>query len=136
MTKPRRTSGLIFWVVLIMVTPFQEPALPAQPCTREDHAAWIADVLKRMETIKPGMTRQELLEVFRQDGGGRLMPRYGEGIMHDRFVSRDCSYCKVDVELRLAVQPDRGEGKLHYQEDPRDIVLTISRPYLQRPIWD
>jgi hypothetical protein len=36
--------------------------------TREDHVVWVAEALKRMETIKPGMTRKELLEVFTTEG--------------------------------------------------------------------
>jgi hypothetical protein len=135
MIKPRRTSGLIFWVLLIMATPFQEPAITAQLCTRDDHVAWVSDVLKRMKTIKPGMTRKALLDVFYLDGGLHPLPKLGTRIQTGRFVSRDCSYFKVDVELQIA-PPEYSEGRLKFQEDPQDIILTISKPYLEHPIWD
>jgi hypothetical protein len=32
--------------------------------TARDHVAWVAEALKRMQTIEPGATRKELLVVF------------------------------------------------------------------------
>ena len=131
MIRSSRTWGTIFWVVLIMAIFFQEAAQTAQPCTPRDHRAWIADVLKRMQTIKPGMTRKELLEVFTPDGG---ITTYGKEIDHGRFVSRDCSYCKVDVELKRVGQPNHSEGQLN--GDSGDIILRISKPYLEPMFFD
>ena len=39
-----------------------------EPCT-QDHQVWVADTLVKMETIKPGMTREQLLKVFTTEGG-------------------------------------------------------------------
>src|ERR1700684_2297029 len=51
--------------------------------------AWVTDVLEKMETIKAGMTREELLKVFSTEGD----------LSNRTFVSRDCPYFKVDVEF-------------------------------------
>jgi hypothetical protein len=56
-----------------------------QALTRGDHIAWVADSLKKMQTIKPGMTRQDLLAVFTTEGG--LSTREQR-----TYVSRDCQY--------------------------------------------
>jgi hypothetical protein len=57
-----------------------------------DHTAWVASVLKRMETIKTGMTRSTLLTVFTTEGGLST-------VSHRTYVSRECPYFKVDVEF-------------------------------------
>jgi hypothetical protein len=46
------------------------------------HMVWVAEVLKRMETIHPGMTRDALLTVFATEGG------LSNGLRRT-FVSRD-----------------------------------------------
>jgi hypothetical protein len=48
-------------------------ALATRPTSQEpcgqDHNAWVASSLKKMESIKPGMTRAQLLGVFTKEGG-------------------------------------------------------------------
>ena len=95
-----------------------------------EHVAWVAEALKRMQTIKPGMTREALLTVFTTEGGIRTE-------LQGTFVSRDCPYFKVDVEFQAVGRPNRGEnGRVTLVEDSRDIIVTISRPYLQFSIHD
>jgi hypothetical protein len=90
----------------------------------------VADALKKMETIKPGMTRARLLEVFTTEGG-RSTP------LHRTFVSQDCPYFKVDVTFKAAGRPSGGnDGRATSQEDSGDIIVEISRPYLQFSIYD
>jgi|HubBroStandDraft_1064217.scaffolds.fasta_scaffold526065_2 hypothetical protein len=92
-------------------------ALEAQ---EPNQTTWVANVLKRMETIKTGMTRKTLLTVFTTEGG--LSNRNQR-----TYVSQDCPYFKVDVVFDAP-----GNGI----EDPHDIILKISRPYLQFSIID
>jgi hypothetical protein len=87
-----------------------------------DHVSWVANVLKRMETVKPGMTRETLLTVFTTEGG--LSTR-----LQRTYVSHECPYFKVDVEFDVA-------GDVAAIEDPRDVIRKISRPYLQFSILD
>ena len=102
----------------------------SQRASRQDHINWVSDVLKRMQTIKVGMTRADLLKVFTTEGGisGRL---------RRTFVSQDCPYFKVDVEFSAAGQPGRNrEAGVTPVEDNQDIIVKISTPYLQFSIMD
>jgi hypothetical protein len=83
-----------------------------------------------MEAIKPGMTRDNLLKIFATEGG------LSAGL-HRTLVSRDCPYFKVDVEFQAVGRPDRdSDGRVTLEEDDRDIVVRISRPYLQFTLAD
>jgi hypothetical protein len=96
----------------------------------DDHATWVADALIRMQSIESGMTRGELLTVFTTEGGL-------SSPLARTFVSRDCPYFKVDVEFRPVGRPSRGaDGRVTMIEDPRDVIIAISRPYLQFSILD
>jgi hypothetical protein len=98
--------------------------------SNQDHLAWVARSLKRMETVQPGMTRSDLLKVFRTEGGISQA-------LHRTFVSRDCPYFKVDVEFAAVGRPNRDvSGRETMVEGSRDTIVKISRPYLQFPIGD
>ena len=94
------------------------------------HAAWVAKALRRMQTIAPGMTRKQLLEVFAEEGGL-------SSTLQRTYASQDCPYFKVDVAFKLAGPPQRDkEGRLLNKEDDQDRIATISRPYLDWTITD
>lgn len=94
------------------------------------HVEWVAEVLKQMQTIKPGMTRQTLLRVFTTEGG------LFTGLQRT-FVSRDCPYFKVDVEFQAVGRANRDEnGRVTLVEDNKDIILKVSTPYLQFSVMD
>jgi hypothetical protein len=91
----------------------------------KDHTAWVAESLKRMHTIKPGMTRTDLLKVFTTEGG------LSTGLQRT-FVSQDCPYFKVDVEFEAVGRPSRdANGRVTLAEGSRDIIVKISKPYLE-----
>lgn len=90
-----------------------------------ESTAWVASALSEMLTIKPGMTRGQLLTVFTTEGG--ISTR-----LHRTFVSRVCPYFKVEVEFRPEGQTARDrEGRLLAGEDARDVIEKISQPFLQ-----
>ena len=89
-----------------------------QDHTAQDHTAWVAEALQRMLTVKPGMTRGDLLKVFTTEGGI-------SSPWERTYVSRDCRYFKVDVKFQPV-----GE-RVTAEEDNRDVIGSISRPYLQ-----
>jgi hypothetical protein len=100
-----------------------------EPCI-QDHEAWVTRTLEKMETIKPGMTRGELIAVFQPQGGLSTA-------LHRTFVSRDCIYFKVDVDFDAVGRPSRDEnGRMTSVEDNRDNIVKISRPYIQFAITD
>ena len=94
------------------------------------HVAWVAEVLKRMQTIKPGMTRKTLLTAFTTEGG------LSTGLQRT-FVSRDCPHFKIDVEFQAVGRPNRDEnGRVTLVEGKEDIILKVSTPYLQFSVMD
>ena len=96
----------------------------------KDHVAWVGQVLKQIEPIKPGMTRSDLLRVFSTEGGVSTP-------LHRTFVNRDCPYFKVDVEFRAVGRASHdGDGRETMVEGSQDIIVKISRPYLAFGIVD
>jgi hypothetical protein len=102
----------------------------AAPCA-QDHEAWLRLVLEKMETIKPGMTRWDLLKVFRAEGGLPTRTSTPTGLRRT-FVSQDCPYFKIDVEFEPVARPDLGYGALGFSpEENRDVIVKISKPYVR-----
>jgi hypothetical protein len=104
-----------------------------EPCT-QDHEVWLTHVLEKMETIKPGMTRWDVLKIFRTEGGPPIVTT-GRGLpteLRQTFVSQDCPYFKIDVEFEPV---DRtyfaGGGPGFSPADNRDVIVSISKPYVQ-----
>ena len=100
------------------VLPASESRVP------DEHTEWVAKSLKEMESIKVGMTRGDLLKVFREEGG--ISTRAWR-----RYAYRDCPYIKVDVEFEPVGEP---ENKLN--QDPEDRIVKISKPFLEWAILD
>jgi hypothetical protein len=95
-----------------------------------EHLAWVSDVLRKMQEIRPGMSRERLLTVFTTEGG--LSTGLGR-----TYVSRECPYFKVSVEFQAVGRPNRDNtGRVTLVEDNRDSIITISRPYLEFSIMD
>jgi hypothetical protein len=108
----------------------QASPTPVQSQSRQDHMVWVAEVLKRMDMINPGMTRKTLLTVFTIEGG------LSTGLRRT-YVSRDCPYFKVDVEFQAVGRSDRDEdGRVTPVEGEEDIILRVSTPYLQFTVMD
>jgi hypothetical protein len=82
----------------------------------------IGKVLKECRSIRPGMTRAELTNVFSTEGGLST-------ITHRTYVYRDCPYVKVDVDFAVSTA---GQDV----EKPTDVVSKISKPYLDYTISD
>jgi hypothetical protein len=109
---------------------FRASRAQGQDQSSQSHLAWVADALIRMRSIKPGMTRSDLLKVFTTEGG------IYTGLQR-KFVSRDCLYFKVDVEFEAVGRPNRDrEGRVTLIEDGRDVIVKISKPYLEFPVAD
>ena len=86
--------------------------------------------MKRMQTVKSGMTRTDLLKVFTTEGGLSTP-------LHRTFVSRDCPYFKVDVDFEAVGRPSRDpNGRVTILEGSKDKIVKISKPYLQFRIMD
>jgi hypothetical protein len=120
-------SSAIFLCFSSLVNP---TGLSPQDSCSQNRDEWVMDTLVKIESITPGMTREELMKVFRTEGG------LATGL-HRTFISRECPYFKVDVEFRAVGRPARdSDGRVTLEEDARDIIVKISRPYLQFAIAD
>ena len=92
--------------------------------------AWVSETLREAQTIRPGMTRGQLLEVFTTEGGISTD-------LQRTYVYRKCPYIKVDVQFRAVGRPPRDrEGRVTLHESPRDVITSVSRPYLQWSTMD
>src|ERR1700680_1869213 len=92
----------------------------AGEASSQDHVMWVADVLKRMQTIKPGMTRVDLLKVFTTEGG------LSTGLQRT-YVSRDCPMFKVDVQFKAVGRPGHDvNGRVTLVEGSQDVIVKIS----------
>jgi hypothetical protein len=90
--------------------------------TDADHAEWLAKAMREIATVKPGMTRADLLKVFDEEGG--LSTR-----TQRRYVYRGSLYIKVDVTFEPVADDKKGES-------PRDKIIKISKPFLEWSILD
>lgn len=100
-----------------------------QPCAQE-HEVWLTHLTEKMEAIKPGMTRWDVLKVFRTDGGPPIRKNFGlPTVLRQTFVSQDSSYFRIDVEFEPVTRVDGSLGFL--PEDNRDVILRVSKPYVQ-----
>ena len=63
-----RKISLTFLAISIVAGFIAFAQSAAQSRGEQTHSEWIAQSLKEIETIKPGMTRADLLKVFGEEG--------------------------------------------------------------------
>ena len=97
---------------------------------------WLAEALKDIRTVKPGMTRRDLLERFEQAGG-----------LHSRtlrsYSYKRCPYIKVSVTFAVVAEEkaggneaggaEAGPAKGDDVEGSLDEIVKVSPPYLEAP---
>ena len=106
------------------------PIIPGQEMQKsQSHIEWLAKSLKEIQTITAGMRRGDLLRVFTTEGGlsNRLQRRY---------VYRGCPYIKVDVKFDPVGKPTDAQGRATGGESAKDVIESISEPFLQWIIVD
>lgn len=97
--------------------------LPTASAYDSEAVRWVSASLMDMQSIKPGMTRAELLKVFMEEGG--ISTRTWR-----RYVYRECGYIKVDVKFEAV------GDKSGYEQDPNDRITKTSKPFLEWAIMD
>jgi hypothetical protein len=116
----RMRSSLMVAGFLLLST-FVMPAqtsLSPQSGDDQEHFQWLLKSLDSIQTMKVGMTRRELLTLFREDGGVQFVPI--------RYVYKQCPVIKVDVAFTANDAGDRSN----------DRIKSISKPYLESPFFD
>jgi hypothetical protein len=78
----------------VVDVPAQETVIDSSRVSQIDqvHAKWIDHVMRSISTIKPGMTRKDLYDVFREEGGISFRTQ-------KTYVHKHCPYIKVDVDF-------------------------------------
>jgi hypothetical protein len=85
---------------------------------------WLEARLTEVDSIRVGSTYADVARHFRRDGGIAEVSRH-------RFVSILCPFLKIDVEF------EDSEGvKTPNPRVPTAKVVSVSRPYFERPFLD
>ena len=127
---------LLLLVALILLTVIigiiQVPPLSKTTTgrTNDQHIDWVKNSLLKIQTIKVGMTRGRLLEVFTTEGG------LSTGLQRT-YVFRECPYIKVNVKFTAVGRPERDtDGRVTLEESNLDVIKEISAPYLAWSVAD
>jgi hypothetical protein len=119
-----------FPVVTIALLLCVSAVFPQKLSSFKDRNEWIATVIKKTSEIKPGMIRGDLLEVFKEEGG--ISTAFSRV-----YAYKDCPYIKVLVEFSPVGRPERdSNGRATLVENSRDVIKSISKPYLEFAIVD
>jgi hypothetical protein len=102
----------------------EDESVPMGDDYSKERTKWVAKVLRQIATIRPGMTRRDLLRVFTTEGG--LATR-----LEQTYVYSECPYIKVNVRFKAA-----NNERDSLQEEPDDIIESISQPYLAWSVAD
>jgi hypothetical protein len=90
----------------------------------QERRLWVAKVLRQIGKIKPGMRRKDLLTVFTTEGGISTRTQR-------TYVHIECPYIKVNVHFKAVGGESSG-----MDEDPDDIIESVSQPYLAWSVID
>lgn len=119
--QPEDVSQLPQWAKSALQ--IQNESVPMSTELTEERTKWITKVLVEIEKIQPGMTRKDLLTIFRTEGG--LSSR-----LHCTYVLAECPSIKVEVSFKAA------RNQVGFTENPEDVIESISRPYLAFGVAD
>ncbi|HMH45526.1 MAG TPA: hypothetical protein VK557_18705 [Pyrinomonadaceae bacterium] len=98
--------------------------LSAQTANDQAHQQWLEERYKEATSIKPGMSRADLLKLFDEDGGF-------QGIPASRYVLKSCQLIQIEVKF------DTKYG-VNYKPVPDENlkIVEVSKPYLERMAED
>jgi len=122
----RQVFSALAGSVLLSAGVRESAAQQEQPDSAASHTKWVEQVLLRVLTIKPGMTRKQLTELFTTEGG--LATR-----AQRTYVYRECSLFKISVNFKAS--DDSGDDAW-IREEENDVIVKVSDPYLQFSIRD
>ena len=95
-----------------------DDSVPEGPAYSRQRIMWVAKVLRRIDSIHPGMTRSDLESTFTTEGGISAREQ-------QTYVYKDCPYIKVNVVFSA-----RGAT------GAQDRIVSISPPYLAYSVMD
>jgi hypothetical protein len=86
---------------------------------------WARQCWLDLTSVKPGMTRGEIEQRLRRDGGLQGRP-------HTRYVHPRCCFFKIGVQYELSKE-EPGEDRSWPKSDK---ALKVSTPVLEHPTLD
>jgi hypothetical protein len=106
---------------------WSQPTIQQAPASAQPSCAIVKEALDDPSHIKPGMTRADVKKSFTPDGGFQFFSKSGSTT---RYLYLKCSFIKIDVKFQNAAASKRGSSS------PNDVVVSISKPYLEYPFTD
>lgn len=100
-----------------------QPTIRQTAASAPDSCALIRQALDDSLHIKAGMTRADVGKNFQRDGG--LQARFTT-----RYLYSKCGLIKIEVEFKAVA---KSETEFF---SPNDIVVSVSKPYLEYPVND
>ena len=108
----------------LLIFPMAAIYSPGQVATNQPPDEWLQDRYKEATSIKAGMSREDLLKIFMEDGGLNTIPA-------TRYVLRSCHMIKVEVVF------ETGYGQGFRERPDRELkIKQISKPYLENMFMD
>ena len=101
----------------------------ADELNAKDFNAKIEIILRESQALKPGIsTRKDVLKLYEYQGG------IDEPVGGNLFRYRGCPYITVRVDFKNV--SDKNSDKDERGKNLKDLISTISKPYLNYPIID
>lgn len=108
--------------LLLVITPRTYPLV--QMTDNQAHQQWLEERYKEAVSIKPGMSRADLMKLFDEDGGVQPIPAA-------RYVLKNCHLIQIEVKF------DTEYGVNHEPTPDANLkIVEVSRPYLARMAVD
>jgi hypothetical protein len=124
-----KKSALLVPIVLCALVLFGQTNKPsANPSEQCADCSLVGEALKAAEELKVGITRGQIEKVFKEDGGMQF-PQTAI------YTYRKCGYIKIRVDFD-PTKVDIEYAKKHFAFSPKDVVVNISRPYVEYPVKD
>ena len=117
-------KSALLWIACLLIFSAAATYSPGQVATSQSPDQWLQDKYREATSIKAGMSREDLLKVFMEDGGLNTIPA-------TRYVLRSCHMIKVDVAF------DTEYGQAYKEKPDRELkIKQISKPYLENMFID
>jgi hypothetical protein len=105
-------------ILALVIMPSRAGTDTSQDLTKQLTSVWF-----EIQKIKPGMTRADLVKIFKENTGGVAWPESKPFpfMEHQKYDYRGCQIIQVDVDFA----PSDSKAAR-----PTDIITKISKPYL------
>lgn len=118
---------LVIGLICVFFVWFQ-PTIRQTPAQQaQDSCALIRQALDDTSHIKAGTTRADVEKNFRIDGG---LQSFSKSSSTTRYDYLKCMFIKIDVTFKLPAEREPGSTS------STDIVISVSKPYLEYPFTD